>query len=118
MQPDVRGPLEDIRNAARFIAETVSGLTFDGFMADQVTRYAVERGFEIMGEAVNRLYRTAPEIAERISDSRRIVNFRNALAHGYDTIDYATVWRIITESLPTARSEVERLLQAADMEAR
>jgi uncharacterized protein with HEPN domain len=86
-------------------------------MADQVIRYAVERAFEVMGEAVNRLYRIDPEAAKSISDSRRIVNFRNALAHGYDTIDYETEWRIITEAPPITRDEVERLLSGADPDA-
>ena len=88
-------------------------MTFDSFEGDRRTRQLVERNFEIIGEAVNRLQRHAPDVAERISASQRIVGFRNALIHGYDVIDYPTVWRTVQESLPVLRTEVEQLLREA-----
>jgi uncharacterized protein YutE (UPF0331/DUF86 family) len=47
----------------------------------------VERPFEIIGEALLRLERSDPAVATRISDYRRVIGFRNRLAHGYDDID-------------------------------
>jgi uncharacterized protein with HEPN domain len=114
MPPDIAGTLEHIQEAAGFIDADTAGLTFDAFLADRRTRQAVERNFEIMGEAVNRLRRHAPEIAERISASNQIVGFRNQLSHGYDRIDYPTVWRAVQEALPELRSEVEALLREAE----
>ncbi len=111
MRRDTLGLLEDIQDAARFIVEDTAGMTFEAFEGDRRARQLVERNFEIIGEAVNRLHRRAPAVAEQISAYRQIVDFRNVLIHGYDVIDYPTVWRAVQESLPVLRTEVERLLQ-------
>ncbi|MDQ4045735.1 MAG: DUF86 domain-containing protein [Chloroflexota bacterium] len=79
-------------------------------MGDRRRRQAVGWNLAIMGEAVNRLLRRAPDIAVRISAARQIVDFRNAIIRGYDVIDYPRVWQVIHESLPVLRSEVEALL--------
>ena len=50
------------------------------------TQAAVERKFEIIGAAPNRLYRSSPELAERIPSLREVVGFRNLLIHGYSTV--------------------------------
>lgn len=93
MPPDILGTLEHIHEAAGFIEADTAGMTFETFKADRRTRQAVERNFEIIGEAVNRLRRHAPDVAARIGASNKIVGFRNQLSHGYDRIEYPTVWR-------------------------
>jgi uncharacterized protein with HEPN domain len=85
-------------------------LTYEEFEFDPKTRQAVERNFEIIGEAVNRLRKRNPSVAERLSAHNRIVGLRNVLIHGYDTIDYQRVWQTIHESLPVLRAEVEQIL--------
>lgn len=73
----------------------------------------MERNFEIMGEAVNRLRRHDPVTAARISAHEQIVAFRNLLVHGYDVVDYPTVWRTVQEFLPVLRAEVASMLREA-----
>ena len=97
MRPDTLGLLEDIRDAARFIAEDTVGMTYDAFELDRRTRQLVERNFEIIGEAVNRLRRHAPAVAERISAYGQIIGLRNALIHGCDAIGYPTGWNLVEE---------------------
>jgi uncharacterized protein with HEPN domain len=113
MRRDSISLLEDIRDAARFIADDTAGMAFDTFAADRRTRQLVERNFEIIGEAVNRLRRRDPVIASRISSHNQIVGFRNALIHRYDGIDYSAVWRTVEDWLPVLRAEVEQLLREA-----
>jgi uncharacterized protein with HEPN domain len=60
-------------------------------------RSAVERQFEIVGEALNRLRLADATLASRIPDLARIVAFRNVLIHGYATIDDRLVWEVATE---------------------
>ena len=60
MPPDIIGTLEDILEAAGYIEVDTAGLTMEAFEEDRRTRQAVERNFEIIGEAVNRLRRHAP----------------------------------------------------------
>lgn len=73
-------------------------------------RSAVERHFEIIGEAMNRIARYDPETAGRIGDYTRIIAFRNVLIHGYDLVNHEEVWKIIKNNLPQLLSEVEELL--------
>lgn len=114
MQPDVIGSLEDILEAIAFIEEDTSGLTRDEFLADRRARNLVERHFTVIGEAVTRLQRHAPDTAGRITGARQIVDFRNVVVHGYDVIDYRRVWNIVDRMLPVLQSEVERILAEVD----
>ncbi len=110
MRRDIVGLLEDIQEAAQYIVEDTAGMTFEAFERDRRTRQLVERNFEIIGEAVNRLRHVDQAIAGKISAYQQIVGFRNALIHGYEVIGYPTVWRSIQESLPVLQAEVDQLL--------
>lgn len=92
------------------IARFVVGKTFEDYANDELLRSAVERQFEIIGEAMIRLMKVEPSFAEQITGYRKIAGFRNALIHGYDSIDDITSWNIIADKLPALRRELERLL--------
>ena len=112
MSPRTPKLLEDIRDSAAFIREITSGLTMARYADDRLLRQAVERNFEIIGEALRRLSKTDPETFSAIPDCRRIIAFRNILTHAYDGIDHAIVWQIITDDLPRLHESVGRLLDA------
>ena len=113
MQPKTPKLLDDIRDAAAFIRQLTQDKTLEAYRADRTLRQAVERNFEIMGEAVSRLARTDPEIAARIGDHPQIIAFRNLLIHGYDLIDDAQVWRVIAQDLPRLEQQLIELLRQA-----
>ena len=71
----------------------------------------MERQFEIIGEALARLGRTDPQMAERIGDYKRIIAFRNVLIHDYNGVDDAIVWDAVQDKLPALREAVEALLK-------
>ena len=77
-----------------------------------IVRAAVEREFEIVGEALAQLVKVDTAVADRISDRRRIVAFRNILVHGYADVDDQLVWDVITTKLSTLQEEVNALLDA------
>jgi uncharacterized protein with HEPN domain len=54
-QRDYRDFLDDILGACRSIIDFVEGYTLEAYLADEKTRYAVMRGFEIMGETVRHI---------------------------------------------------------------
>jgi uncharacterized protein with HEPN domain len=83
MQHDPRAWLWDVRQAADSIAVFVQGRSLAHYITDLMLRSAVERQFEIAGEALNRLSREAPELAARLPNLRRAIAMRNALIHGY-----------------------------------
>jgi uncharacterized protein with HEPN domain len=102
--------LWDARDATGVIAAITAGKTFADFDRDIVLRSAVERQFEIVGEALAQLARLDAAIAEKIPDLREIIAFRNVLIHGYAVIDRARVWRVIEENLPQLRAALAELL--------
>jgi uncharacterized protein with HEPN domain len=86
-----------------------AGKQLDDYRNDPMLRSAIERQFEIIGEALNRLKRLDPETAVRISDYQRIIDFRNVLAHGYDVVSDQVVWDIVQNKLPDLRREIDEL---------
>jgi len=110
MPPETPKLLEDIRGAAAFILDRTRGRPLAAYLSDELLRAAVERKFEIIGEALNRLGRQDPAALSRIPDHARIVAFRNVLAHGYDAVDHERVWDAIKNFLPGVLLKVEDLL--------
>ena len=74
-----------------------------------MVRAAVERQFEIIGEALNRLSKVSPALARQVPNLGEIIGFRNVLIHGYAAVDDARVWQITETSLPDLREAVSAL---------
>jgi hypothetical protein len=110
MKPQFRENLETVIEQGMGILSFVSGMTFESYMSDDKTKLAVERSFEIIGEALNRAYKLDPEAVDSIADYRKIISFRNILAHCYDSIEDRIVWGIIEDSLPSLLRDVSVLL--------
>ena len=81
---------------------------FEIFQNDLRTKRAVERNIEIIGEAMNRILKLDNEFV--ISNSRKIVDVRNRIIHGYDSVSDDVIWGIVIRNLPILRKEVEELL--------
>ena len=110
MQRESKKYLFDIQKAARLIGEFSSGKTFSDYEREAMLRAAIEREFTIIGEAMSQLARRDEAAAARITDSSRIIAFRNVLVHGYTFVDSRLVWQAVTENLPALVGEVETLL--------
>ena len=105
--------LWDARAAAQRVTRFTTGKTFAEYEADDYFRSAVERQFEIIGEAFSQLSRLDPATAAAIPTLPRIVAFRNVLIHGYASVDNKLVWGVVeTHLAPCAR-----LLRASWQEA-
>jgi uncharacterized protein with HEPN domain len=83
---------------------------FEAYLANKMLRRAVERELEIIGEALNQLDKSAPEL--KIGSKRQIIGMRNRVIHGYDSIDDKIVWGTLIRHLPELKREVEALLLA------
>mgnify|MGYP001566687017 FL=1 len=109
MKDEILKYLFDIKEAALAIFQFVHGKKFEDYEQDELLRSGVERKFEIIGEALNRIKNEDAAVLDKIRDYRNIVSFRNILAHGYDTIDDRIVWGIIEENLGNLLEDIERL---------
>ena len=112
MQPDVKKCLFDIFDAGKSIVEYTSGFAYLDFLDSSLVQAAVERKFEIIGEALNRIERLDQTVLDGISEHQRIIGFRNIIAHGYDAIDTEMVWDAVENHLPRLMDEVQKLLDA------
>mgnify|MGYP000057634295 FL=1 len=110
MQRDPRAFLWDVREAALAIQSFTTGMDAAAYAANPMAQAAVERKFEIIGEALNQLSKLDTAVAARIPDLAQIVAFRNQLIHGYATVNVGTVWNISQTALPALRDAVQGLL--------
>ncbi|MBD5163711.1 MAG: DUF86 domain-containing protein [Bacteroidales bacterium] len=81
---------------------------FKVFCEDICFRSAIQWEIAIIGEAMNRILKIYPEIP--ITSARKIVNTRNYLIHGYDSLREDLIWSIVINHIPLLKSEVEKLL--------
>ena len=100
MQRDPRAFLWDARDAALSIETFISDLDVNAFENNKLVQAAVERKFEVIGEALNQLSKLDASMATQLPDLPQIVAFRNQLIHGYATVNPSTVWTIAQNSLP------------------
>jgi uncharacterized protein with HEPN domain len=110
MEKQIKIYLSDILDSIKEIESYFidKKLDFFEFSRDIRTKRAVERNFEIIGEAVNRILKINPEV--QLSGSRHIVDLRNIIIHNYDNISYEIIWGIIIKHIPILKNEVLRLL--------
>jgi uncharacterized protein with HEPN domain len=80
------------------------------YVANEMAQAAVERKFEIIGNALNQLAKLDGALAARIPDLPQIVAFRNQLIHGYATVNVGTVWNVMQNALPPLLVAVQVLL--------
>ena len=110
MRREIRKYLFDIQEAIDLINDYLGGKRdFQVYLDSKILRRAVERELEIIGEATNRILKVDPHIA--IVDSRRIVNLRNLVIHGYNQVDNVIIWGLISRDIPLLQKQVEELLE-------
>lgn len=78
------------------------------FCEDICFRSAIQWEIAIIGEAMNRILKSQPDIP--ITSARRIVNTRNYLIHGYDSLRPDLIWAIVINHLPLLRQEIQSIL--------
>lgn len=81
---------------------------FEDFSCNLCLRRAVERNIEIIGEAMNRILKVDKTIP--ITNSRKIVDARNYIIHGYDSLSVDILWSMVINHLPRLKKEVIVLL--------
>jgi uncharacterized protein with HEPN domain len=104
--------------AAAAIRTFIAGRTLGDYKADLMLRSAVERQFEILGEALSRALRLDPALQERLPASRGAIDFRNVIAHECDALAAATVWDIAGNELPGLAADAASELSHLEAERR
>lgn len=113
MKPETLKYAWDVQNAIDLIGRFINGKTLQDYEQDAMLKSAVERQLEIIGEALNGLSRRDPDTASQIAELPRIVAFRNALIHGYATVDDKLVWGVVEDKLPALRQTMSSIQQGS-----
>jgi len=111
--PEVLKFLYDINAACELLVQFTLGKQLTDFLGDPMLRSAVERQFEIIGEALNGALALDPSLALTVTNTSRIIAFRNRLIHGYATVSSEVVWGVVAGGLPTLHREISALLAEA-----
>lgn len=110
MKPTLKKRLLDALEACRAIQGFVAGQTFADYERNLMLRSAVERQFEIIGEALNHAESEQPDLTTLLPDLRRIVGLRNRIIHGYDSVDDQLLWQTVNFHVPALAQQLEQLL--------
>lgn len=112
MRPEssVAAHLWNALDFARNVQIAVDHTSLETYLEGGPVAWATERQIELVGDALNNLRKTAPDIAERIPDVPEIIGMRNVLVHGYTEVNSTIVWLAATQSVPALIPTLESLL--------
>jgi uncharacterized protein with HEPN domain len=113
LERDPRVYLDDILGAAGKAIAFTDGLSFEEFVGDERTTFAVIRAFEILGEAAKNVPEVTRKLAPRVP-WQEMAGMRDKLIHAYHGVDLKVVWRAIREDLPIVVDDVTQALQKLD----
>jgi uncharacterized protein with HEPN domain len=111
MKTGLQKHLLDALNACRAIQGFVTGRTWEEYEQNLMLRSAVERQFEIVGEALYRAEADESELSRLIPEVRRIIGLRNRIIHGYDSVDDELLWQTIHKHVPSLAQRLTELLE-------
>jgi uncharacterized protein with HEPN domain len=110
MDNEIKSWLFDMLNAIEEIESFFKEVPkeFSKYQRDIRTKRAVERNIEIIGEALSRILKRDPKF--EITNSRKIIDTRNRIIHGYDSVSDDVIWGIVIRHLPILKAEVQEFL--------
>jgi uncharacterized protein with HEPN domain len=114
MTNEAKKRLLDVVSACEAIGEFVAGKDFSAYENNRLLRSAVERQFEIIGEALNKAGTVEGSLAAQIPEFHRIIGLRNRLIHGYDNVDDEILWDVVQTKLAPLKARVDRVLRDAE----
>ena len=110
MERKVKKCLQDILDAVNLVEDFIGERKdFNKYKQNLMLKKAVEREFEIIGEALNRIKKI--DKGFKITHSRNIIGLRNHIIHAYDNIVDEIIWGIINRNLPELKEEIKGLLE-------
>jgi uncharacterized protein with HEPN domain len=113
MKLDTAKRLRDAADACKERDFFSSPLTRERFLSDRGSQLILWKLVEIVGEALLQAELPEPELSLRLPELRDVVNTRNRITHGYDTVNYSYLWDIVEVDIPQLLISIEILLEDA-----
>ena len=102
--------LLDASQALDAIERFTTDINLDSYLENELLQAAVERKFEILGEALKKACETEPSLADTIPDLRAIISMRNRIIHAYDAVDQLILWDAIHEDTTQLKQSLDGLI--------
>lgn len=106
MPHDPKVCFQDVKIACELIIQFIGAMSAEEYFADLKTKSAIERQFEIIGEALNRVKKINPALLDGITDWHQIIGFRNILSHCYHTTNDESIYSFATDDVRTLLNDV------------
>ncbi|WP_099240588.1 HepT-like ribonuclease domain-containing protein [Synechococcus sp. BDU 130192] len=101
--------LWDMYEACKQIQTFIQGLTWENYRQNGLVQSAVERQFEILGEAARRVsfefQKNHPEIPWSA-----LIGQRNIISHQYEKVSHKRIWLTTQKSLPSLMGHLKKLI--------
>lgn len=114
MRPKSEGLLWDIEDAAQYIVQLTRDRTIDDYVNDRTMRQAVERNFEIIGEAIHQLRDSDRRTARRIPRYRNLIELRNSVIHNFGEVDDYRLFDLARERVPELIEQIHEIQRTPD----
>ena len=101
--------LSDIFVNIKRIEDFTKGLSFEKFVSDEKTIYAVIRALEIIGEAVKNLPVSLKSKYSKVP-WKQMAGMRDRLTHAYFGVKIDVVWYTITDEIPKLKPVLTEII--------
>jgi uncharacterized protein with HEPN domain len=110
MKREIGDYVQDIIEAMGKAVDFVKGISFEEFVQDDKTAFAVVRALEIIGEAVKNI---PDEVREKHPEIpwKGMSGMRNKVIHEYFGVDFGLIWKTIKERIPQLKPLLNKLLE-------
>ncbi|HIH96203.1 MAG TPA: DUF86 domain-containing protein [Thermoplasmata archaeon] len=110
MKREVGDYIEDIISATGKVMDFVKNISYEEFIQDDKTVFAVVRALEIIGEAAKNIpddiRKNYPEIPWK-----DMAGMRDKVIHEYFGVKSSIVWRAVKEEIPPLKPIFEKILR-------
>ena len=110
-----KGRIQDIIEHALNVEELMKGFTYEKFLNDKRTYYAVMKNIEIVGEAAFMLSKAFKECHSQ-TPWKFVTGMRHVLVHDYANVVSSTLYDTALNDIPILRQQAENYLSQTNWE--
>jgi uncharacterized protein with HEPN domain len=110
MKPETAKRLHDAASACDELKTFTADWDREEFLVNRGQQLIVWKLVEIVGEALRQAEASDVSLRDNLPELRDVVNTRNRITHGYDSVDFGLLWDIVIDEMPALRQRVGDLL--------